>query len=474
MAVPERVEALRGSRIALLGLGVENRALARFLGACGLRFSACDAAEPGDWGTLRREWGNAVEEWHLGAGYLDLVDRFDLAFRTPGISPLRPELQRARERGVRISSQTRLFTQLSPAPILGVTGTKGKGTTVSLIAEILRDGPFRKVHVGGNIGTPPIGFLDALGAADLVVLELSSFQLIDWERSPHVALVLGVVPDHLDYHASIEEYVEAKRNICRFQESGDLLIFDRDCPTASGFASGSRARRSAFSALAEVDSGTWAAADRLWIRRSGRSAEEICPLADIPLRGRHNWRNAAAAAAAAAAVGAAVAQIAAGLRRGRGLEHRLEQIGSWEGVTYYDDSLATTPAAAQAAILAFDEPLVLIAGGSSKGADFSALGELIARRDVRAVVLLGREASRIEAAIRRAGGFAGEIVTGCTSMRTAVAAARARARPGDVVLLSPACASFDMFASYKDRGKQFRRAASPTSRRASGRLQDEG
>jgi UDP-N-acetylmuramoylalanine--D-glutamate ligase len=457
MASP--IDDLRNSRIALLGLGVENRALARFLQERHLSFSICDGRRPDDFDSLQREYGDTVREWHLGPAYLNTLGRFDLIFRTPGISPLRPELQRARSRGARISSQTLLFAALSPAPLLGVTGTKGKGTTSSLIAEILRDGPYHRVHVGGNIGLPPITFLDELTEEDLVILELSSFQLIDWETSPHIAVALSVTRDHLDYHADLDEYIAAKRNIARFQTTDDWLIVDTNCPTSNSFADHGAARRLSFSIEREVRPGAWAADGHLWLRSIDGPAESLCPLADIPLQGRHNWNNAAAAAAAAMAAAVPPAQIADGIRRFRGLPHRLERVGVYGGITYYDDSLATTPDAAIAAVTAFDQPLVLIAGGSFKGADFAELGRTIADRPLRAVVLIGREAARIEAAICRSGTFTGEIITGGGSMGTAVAEARRCARPGDVILLSPACASFGMFANYKDRGEQFQREA---------------
>ena len=454
MASP--IDDLRNSRIALLGLGVENRALARFLQERHLSFSICDARPPDDLNDLEREYGDTLREWHLGPAYLDTLDRFDLIFRTPGISPLRPELQRARSRGTHISSQTRLFAALSPAPLLGVTGTKGKGTTSSLIAEMLCDGPYRQVHLAGNIGQPPIAFLDQLSDRDLVILELSSFQLIDWETSPHIAVALNVTRDHLDYHADLDEYIAAKRNIARFQTTDDWLIADRDCPTARTFADTSRARQLSFSAVAEVEAGAWTSADHLQLHRPDSVSEPVCALSAILLKGRHNWSNAAAAAAAAMAAGATTEQIAAGIRRFRGLPHRLEKVGTFGGITCYDDSLATTPDAAVAAIRAFDQPLVLIAGGSSKGADFAELGRMIVGASIRAVILIGEEADRIETAIRTAGNFTGDIDTSCDSMQAAVTSARRHAQTGDAILLSPACASFGMFANYKDRGERFR------------------
>ncbi|MEW6753426.1 MAG: cyanophycin synthetase, partial [Candidatus Latescibacterota bacterium] len=206
----------------------------------------------------------------------------------------------------------------------------------------------------------------------------------------------------------------------------------------------------------EVEAGAWAAGGRVWVRPPGGPAAAACLVEEVPLRGRHNVANAAAAAAAAVALGIPADQIGAGIRTFRGLEHRLERVAERQGVAYYNDSLATTPDSAIAALQAFDEPVVLIAGGSSKGADFAALGACIARRAVKAVVLLGQEGVRLEAALRQAG-YGGEVVTGCPGMEAAVEAARCRAAPGDAVLLSPACASFGMFANYRDRGEQFRR-----------------
>jgi UDP-N-acetylmuramoylalanine--D-glutamate ligase len=450
------IEHLQERRMALLGLGVENRALARFLLGRGLRFSVRDRQAPPDLQDLRAEFGERVQEWRLGPDYLQDLEHFDLLFRTPGLPLRRPELQRARQAGAEISSQTRLFFALSPAPILGVTGTKGKGTTTSLIAAILEKSFPGRIFTGGNIGRPPISFLDELGQDHLVILELSSFQLHDLDRSPHLALVLAITPDHLDYHADPEEYVEAKKSICRHQGEGDFLAVNADCPRASAFAGHSRAQCWAFGISGQVQRGAWVHGGKLQVRRPGGEAEAICEVAQIPLRGPHNWSNAAAAAAAAAMAGASAEQIREGIRTFRGLPHRLEKVAERQGVSYYNDSLATTPEAAIAALESFSEPLILIAGGASKGADFSALGQAIARCRVRAVILMGEEASRIETAIRRTGRFAGELFAGCRSLEQAVAQARALAQPGDVVLLSPACASFDMFSSYQERGERFR------------------
>ena len=448
---------LEEKRIALLGLGVENRSVGRYLAERGIGFSVCDARTeeelPG-----AAEWAHITRSWHLGPDYLDRLDEFDLIFRTPGISSLNPALVRAREAGATLHSQTRLFLERCPAAVVGITGTKGKGTTCSLLFEMLRDGPYGQVWLGGNIGTPPVDFLDDVSTSDLVILELSSFQLQDLDRSPAVSVVLNVTADHLDYHADFDEYLEAKKSICRYQSAGDTLIVDADCGTAFRFAEDSPARPMEFSMSRPVDAGAFLEGGRLWARPFDAEATPLCDSSDLKLRGRHNVANALAAAAAAVAVGTPAGRLAPRLRSFPGLEHRLEHVATRNGVAFCNDSLATTPEATLAAIASFDEPLLLIAGGSSKGADFTGLARDIADRDVKALVLLASdEGQRLADAVRTCG-YSGEIVPGCQGMAAAVAAAKQRAAPGDVVLLSPACASFGMFASYAERGAKFKEA----------------
>ncbi|MCY3762899.1 MAG: UDP-N-acetylmuramoyl-L-alanine--D-glutamate ligase [Gemmatimonadetes bacterium] len=448
---------LEEKRIALLGMGVENRSVGRYLAERGIGFSVCDARTEEELPDAS-EWVHLTRSWHLGPDYLDGLDEFDLLFRTPGISPLNPALVRAREAGASLHSQTRLFLERCPAAVVGITGTKGKGTTCSLLFEMLRDGPYGQVWLGGNMGTPPVDFLDDISASDLVILELSSFQLQDLDRSPAVSVVLNITPDHLDYHADLDEYVKAKKSICRYQSADDTLIVDADCGTASRFAGDSPARPMEFSMSGPVEAGAFLEGGRLWARPFNAEAVPLCHASDLKLRGRHNVANALAAAAAAVAVGAPAGRLAPRLRSFPGLEHRLEHVATRNGVAFCNDSLATTPEAALAAVASFDEPVLLIAGGSSKGADFTALARGIADRGVKALILLvGEEGQRLADAVR-ACGYSGEIVPGCQGVAEAVAAAMQRAAPGDVVLLSPACASFGMFASYAERGAKFKEA----------------
>ena len=449
---------LKNDTHLLLGLGLENQALGDYLVSQGSCFAVADAQPNMVMESLERAWCNHVLSRHLGHDYLEYLNQYTRIWRTPGISVLHPALQAAQRQGVRIDSQTRLFFALAPTPILGVTGTKGKGTTTTLLAAMLEQGPFKNVHVGGNIGIPPIGFLDVLQDTDLTLLELSSFQLQDLNCSPYIAVVLRITADHLDYHANRQEYIQSKQAICRYQKASDWLVFNQDCPEAEKFAQCSQAQQLSFSTCDECAVGAWIASNRLWLRHPDGIKEEVCEINEIPLRGRHNQENVAAATAAALAAGATTAQIAAGIRAFEGLPHRLEYMGTIDGVGYDNDSRGTTPDAAIAALQAFTEPLVLIAGGASKGADFSGFAQQICTSDVRAVVLLGEEGPRIKAAIRAQGHFSGIIITDVLSMHEAMKHARTYAQPGDIVLLAPACASFGIFTSYRDRGEQFKRA----------------
>ena len=454
----ESLEQLSGSRIALLGFGTENRALGRFLRSRGFHFAVCDGKEPSAGGDLS-EWDRCVDAWRVGPRYLESLSDFDWIFRTPGINTLTPELETARRRGTRVSSQTQLFFDLCPASVIGITGTKGKGTTAALLAAILGADGGRNTHLGGNIGVPPIGFLEAVEPGDQVILELSSFQLHDLHSSPQTAVILGVTQDHLDYHADVHEYLGAKSSICRFQDPEDRVIADRGSPSARRLAHASPAQKVWFGPAREMESGAWVEGDTLLMSRH-REEAELCRRFELGLRGEHNVKNCLAAAAAAGIVGASIEAIATSLRSFSGLPHRLQQIGSRDGIVYVDDSAATTPEAAAAAVRSFADPVHLIAGGSGKGSDFTVLGEAVAASNVKAVLLMGDEAESIARAVRASAAGADLILERGDSMQWAVAAAECRARTGDVILLSPGCASFGLFANYEDRAQQFKTCAS--------------
>jgi len=448
---------LKNKKIAVLGLGVEGLSSARFLQEKGVSVWLLDKKEKED---IDQEFLSTAEaigcQFTFGENYLENLSQFEVIVRSPGVKRSLPELVAAEKAGVVITSQTKLFFDLCPGQIIGVTGTKGKGTTATLIFEMLKV-LGRDVYLGGNIGTPPFEFLSQLTDQSWVVLELSSFQLQDLDKSPHIAVMLMVTSDHLDHHGSLEEYVEAKRNILRHQTPEDFAILNRDYPASN--ESDIHTEGKLFFVTRErttTDQGVFIKENALWMSMQGQEWK-IIDTDNIALVGKHNWENAAAAAMAATLAGAAKEDIVQVLRTFTGLKHRLEFVRDVNGVRYYDDSFATTPESVIAAIEAFTEPKVLILGGSVKDSDFTELAKVIhASGSIRAIIGIGDEWERIKSALKTENVKQSILlIEGASTMQQVVQAAAKITEPGDVVLLSPGCASFDMFANYKDRGEQF-------------------
>jgi UDP-N-acetylmuramoylalanine--D-glutamate ligase len=427
--------------VAVVGYGVEGRAAVAYWSRLRLGHDVTVCAP-----TLSEQLPDGVAS-RVGPTYLDGIDAFDFIVRSPGVRPdlLPPDGN--------VTSVTREFLERCPGLVIGVTGTQGKGTTCTAIASILRAAG-RTVFVGGNIGTPPLDYLEKAGADDIVVLELSNFQLVDAPVSPRVAVVLAVTPDHLNWHADLEEYYAAKTSIAAHQRPDDLVVYDAENPVAARIASASPARKVAFG----VEDGFHVRDGRI-----RRGSTVLVDRADIPLRGEHNLRNLTAAVATVYdLVGGDTEALVSGIRSLRPLPHRLQPIAEIEGVLYVNDSLSTTPETTRAAIAAYPEPKVLILGGSSKGLSFEPLAEAIASADIRALLLTGDDAPRIASALDAVGVRDYEILDG--SMSDIVKRAAEMARPGDVVLLSPACASFDRYRDYADRGEQFAAAVTALRR----------
>ncbi len=390
------------------------------------------------------------------------IDSADLVVRSPGVPPGIPPLVAAKARGIPVSSGTQLFLELCPAPVIGVTGTKGKGTTASLIHEMFRAAG-RTSHLVGNIGLPALAALSDIYSDSVVIYELSSFQLIDIKRSPNVAVVLMVTSDHLDFHADEKEYVEAKANIVRFQSPEDIAIVNADYESSRMIGALSPGRQFWVSRHRPVAEGCFVK-DGAIVLRKGGSERVIAQTDKIALYGDHNLENACAAVMAAEVFGIPEEAMRATLASFRGLPHRLQLVGTAGGVKYFDDSISTTPESAIAAIRAFQEPKVIILGGSGKGADFRGLAEVIAGdAGVKAVIGIGEEWPRIKKEIE-SGIWNLEskqklkIIENLATMEEVVEKAAELVDPGDVVLLSPGCASFGMFRNYKDRGEQFGKA----------------
>jgi len=454
---------LKGKKIGILGLGEENIALAKYLLDRHLNFVICDQKKAGELGEISEQVKNWPVDFRLGPDYLRDLKDFDLVFRTPGLPYFHPKIQAAKAAGVKIFSQTKFFFSACPCPIIGITGTKGKGTTATLISEILKKSPIAnrqsQIFLGGNIGHPPIIFLDQLKKNDLVVLELSSFQLQDLHQSPHLAVILDIKVDHLDYHKDEKEYIEAKGNIVRFQEKSDFAVINADYLTSFELGLLSSGEVFWFSRRKSIDQGVWVKNGQEFILRYQNKEYPIIKTADVRLRGEHNWENIAAAAATSFLAGVDLDSIRKTIESFPGLEHRLEFIAQINGVKFYNDSFSTTPDTAIAAITSFGEPIVLIAGGSEKGADYTGLGKAIVSSKVKTVILIGKTGpkikEKIQSSLRRKKKKI-KLIDKIENFKKAVSEARKEAKPGDVILLSPASASFDWFRDYKDRGNQFK------------------
>jgi len=457
---PQNLQSVdwKGKHVAVLGYGIEGAAVAAFLLKNGASVWILDVRQIED---LDQKLVTPIKalgaQFIVGKEYLQRLSQFSHIFRSPGVRVNKPELVAAAKLGVIITSQIKLFFDLCPAKIIGVTGTKGKGTTSSLIYEMLKSAG-KDVYIGGNIGVPPITFLDKLTPDSWVVLELSSFQLQDLHKSPHIAVMLMVTSEHLDYHATLEEYVEAKRNILKYQTPDDFAVINRDYPASHESDIYTDAKIYLVSRERETDNACFVANGKLIVRKNG-SDDEIISTSEIALPGKHNLENASAATMAAKLAGVGDKDIIAALKSFKGLEHRLELVREIDGVKYYDDSFSTTPETAIAAIEAFEEPEILILGGASKNSDFTELGRTIRNAEnIKAIIGVGEEWPIIKEQLGEHQESKLLLIEGAEDMKTIVAAAAKLARTGDVVLLSPACTSFDMFKNYKERGEQFKKA----------------
>lgn len=419
-------------KIAIAGYGVEGQQNYRYF-----------AANPANELTIVDEHASAGAlpygaETMLGPGVFSRLENYDMVVRTAGLAPYRITTNG------KIWSGTNEFFAKCPAPIIGVTGSKGKGTTASLIAAIL-EAAGKKVWLVGNIGVPALGVLSQIQPDDIVVYELSSFQLWDIQKSPHTAVVLFIEPEHLNVHRDMNEYVEAKAQITRFQTADDALIYNAENTYAQHIADGSSAQKIGYPAenTAHLRDGYFY-----------YDEQALCPVTSLAIKGQHNQQNALAAIDAVWEYTQDATVIEAGLQAFKGLPHRLAYVATVNDVEYYDDSIATTPASTIAALRAFaDKQKVIILGGSYKGADFSELAQELTQHDVRAI-FIGDEAQRLAQASDAAGFSNYELMQNATAESFTRRAAELAA-PGGVVLLSPAAASFGLFNNYVDRGEQF-------------------
>lgn len=443
----EKIAAWRHRTIVVLGLGVSNRPLVRLLLENGCHVIGCDRTprEKLDAEVLDLEAKGA--ELRVGDGYLDNLPA-DLVFRTPGMHPNTPALAALRQRGAEITSEMEIFFEVCPCTLLAVTGSDGKTTTTTLIAKMLQAAG-KTVWLGGNIGAPLLPQVNEMHPEDYAVVELSSFQLMDMRRSPHVAVVTNLAPNHLDIHKDMEEYVEAKKNIFRFQKAGDVLILNHDNAITDGFTGNGATLK--FSRRERTE-GAWVEDGTIFVL--GRP---VLKTADILIPGVHNIENYMAAILAVQGLvdDETVRNVA---RTFGGVEHRIELVRVKDGVRYYNDSIASSPSRTIAGLRSFPEKVILIAGGYDKHIPYDVLGPEICAH-VSKLFLGGATGEKIRQAVVNAPEYeAGKPeIQDCGDFDHAFYAAVAAARPGDTVLMSPASAAFDQFKNFMVRGDHFKK-----------------
>ncbi len=435
----------KDKNISIIGMARSGIAAANFLVEQGAHVTLLD-------GKPRDALGDVLDQLVPGVNTVFQSSRplpdADLVILSPGVNIDSPDLNFARESGTEIISELELAYRASETPIIAITGTNGKSTTTSLIGHLLEQGG-RDVRVGGNIGVPFVSLVKDQ-PKDYMVLEISSFQLEGAvEFHPEISVILNITPDHLDRHKTIERYAELKERIAANQTRNDVLVLNHDDPWVLRVAAGKQSQKWFFSMSGPVERGCYLNGDCV-LFKDGEKEETICRISELHQALQWQTENILPSVLVARLVGVDAASIAMTLRDFKGLEHRLEWVRSLNGIDFINDSKGTNIGALEKSLNSFDRPVVLIAGGQDKGGDFQSLKPLF-KKKVRHMVLIGEARPKIQAVLNGSFGY-----ESADDMETAVRRAYAQAQPGDVVLLSPACASFDMFRDYADRGRQFK------------------
>ena len=446
-------EGLRGKHAAVLGLGISNRPLVRLLLSHGVHVLGCDMATRDQLDPEVLELEAQGLQLKLGPDYLENIHA-DVAFRTPGLHPERPELVRIREEGTEMTSEMEVFFQVCPCTIIAVTGSDGKTTTTTLISEILKQAG-KTVWVGGNIGRPLLPLASEMSPEDVAVVELSSFQLLDMKHSPHVAVITNLAPNHLDVHRDMAEYVAAKENVYLHQESGDVVVLNADNEITHSFCNKARGRVLEFSRQTCPDAGVYLENGVIW--RAGPQPEAILRQEDIFIPGIHNVENYMAAICAVEGL-ASDEDVRTVAKSFGGVEHRIELVRVKDGVRFYNDSIASSPSRTIAGLRSFPEKIILIAGGYDKHIPYDVLGPEIVEH-VKTLVLTGATAPKIRKAVEVAPDFrpGRPNIVDVEDFYDAIHTAASLAKSGDVVMLSPASASFDHFRNFMVRGNAFKK-----------------
>ena len=453
ITLQDYLASLQGKRVAVIGIGVSNTPLIKTLLQAGISVTACDKSPRSNFGALAEELETMGAQLHLGEDYLEGLDQ-DVIFRSPGIRPDIPPFLAAVEKGSVLTSEMEVFFQVCPCKIIAVTGSDGKTTTTTLISEMLKNAGYT-VHLGGNIGKPLLSEAGTMSPDDVAVLELSSFQLMTLSASPDIAVFTNLSPNHLDIHKSMEEYALAKENIFRWQGKEGIAIFNRDNDLTQEMSGRAPGRVKLFSRQHALEEGVYVENGTIVVAEGGRK-RQLFATNRILIPGQHNVENYLAAIAAVQGM-VPDEVILHTAETFPGVEHRIELVRTLNGVRYYNDSIASSPTRTIAGLRSFPQKVILIAGGYDKKIPFDVLGTAV-QEHVKTLVLTGHTAEKIRQAVVEAPGYQpGHLdIVMEEDFTKAVLAASLLAQKDDVVILSPACASFDHFKNFAQRGQTFK------------------
>lgn len=446
------LEGLHSSRIAVIGAGVSNTPLISLLRDAGVAVTVHDKKTAEELGERYEELAAMGVSFSLGPDYLnDLTE--DIVFRTPGLHPRHPALEEVRARGGEVTSEMELFFMVCPCPIIGITGSDGKTTTTTLVCEFLRHAG-KVCHLGGNIGRPLLPDVDQMAPTDFAVVELSSFQLMDMRYGPKIAAITNLTPNHLDYHKDFAEYVQAKTAIYENQMPGDRLILNLDDEVTGTLALNPDSEVLGITKRGKVENGVYLEDGIIYIADHGQ-ARALMAADEIRIPGAHNVYNVMMAAAVVQSLcdDSDIVEVA---RSFGGVEHRIEFVREKDGVRYFNDSIASSPTRTIAGLNAFVGKIILIAGGYDKHIPYDVLGEPI-REHVKILILTGATAGKIKESVEKAEGGEMPLIMDAADLGAAVRMAASLAQAGDVVMMSPASASFDCFKNFMERGDLFKR-----------------
>lgn len=438
-------DKVRGKKIAVIGVGISNVPLIKFLLKYGAEICAYDKKEKEQLGAVYGELSSLGVKFVLGEGYLDDIPE-NIIFKTPGMRVDNPALLKASERGAWITSEMEVFFDVCPAKIIAITGSDGKTTTTTLVNKFLSAGGY-KTRLGGNIGRPLIGEIEEITSDEWVVLELSSFQLHTMRKSPDIAVITNITPNHLDWHTDYNEYIDSKKNIMKFQAENGVVVLNNNNEETAKLIGDANGQVRTFSAYRDAD---FSLNDGFVVK----GTEKLLDISDIKLPGMHNVENYMTAMAAVYDL-VPVSVFSEVAKTFGGVEHRIELVRTIDGVKYYNSSIDSSPNRSINTLRVFGDNVVMIAGGKDKGIPYDEIGPSIVEH-VKSLVLIGKTADKIEEAVRNADGGDKVKILHATTYPEAVNLAKDEAVSGDVVILSPASTSFDMFNNFEERGNLFK------------------